>query len=129
MLSSVECKAHGYAEPGAYQSHGSCQMKVAFQLSSGENVIHELNSSSDNGGYGGGFTELSGGLLGVWSLGLFDQVLASGASHTSLGHAEDNLRFNLKKMAEELELKGVAKCRDFKDNSSKINSVTSSTTD
>lgn len=127
MISATTCGASGHLSDAIISGRGSCSVQMAFRLSSNENVIHPVTGI---GNYSSDFFDGPMSLLGIAAeivtLGLSDRAIESSAKHAAFDNAEKNLKIQIAKVAETLELKGVAKCADFKNNSATVHKPTES---
>ena len=121
MLSSTTCGAYGDLSDAVLSGKGNCSLQMAFRLSSNENVVHKISGigSYSNDVFDGPLVVV-GIVAEALTLGLSDKAMESGAKHAAYNKAEKNLQITIAKVAEALELKGVAKCSDFKNNSSTV---------
>jgi hypothetical protein len=118
-LSSVQSELtnRGYY---AVPDYAQRSMKVAFRLQSNEIVQYSINGISSETVSGGHCDNIVCGVyetaVFVGTVGQYGHIVESKA----FAHAQQKLQINLSQMKEGLQLKGVANCSDFTDNSSEI---------
>lgn len=123
MISSMKCVGSG--DEGS--SSANCKLQMAYRLASGEIAAFPIQSNdSKTHGADNGLTYVARMSALMVTLGASEKAIAAIGASASTNRAENEMRIQLAQIAEQLQLKDIKKCQDFKDESKTVYSESSS---